>query len=86
VESAKGSGPPYTHIIRAASIPSVPQAYGKRLAFAALEIASPEMALGLHVADHRFDGGAPSEFAFDEAEDAALLTPASCASSCFVLM
>ena len=44
------------------------------VAFAALEIASPEMALGLHVADHRFDGGAPSEFAFDEAEDAALLT------------
>jgi hypothetical protein len=26
------------------------------------------------VADHRFDGGTPSEFAFDEAEDAALLT------------
>ncbi len=36
------------------------------VAFAALEIASPEMALGLHVAG--FDGGAPSEFAFDEAE------------------
>ena len=32
------------------------------------------MAFGLHVADHCFDGGAPSEFAFDEAEDAALLT------------
>ena len=30
------------------------------VALAALEIASPEMALGLHVADHRFDGGAPS--------------------------
>ena len=31
------------------------------------------MAFGLHVADHGLDGGAASQFAFDGAEDAALL-------------
>ena len=32
------------------------------------------MAVGLHVADHGLDGGATSQFAFDEAEHAALLS------------
>ena len=31
------------------------------------------MAVGLHVADHGLDGGATSQFAFDDAEHAALL-------------
>jgi hypothetical protein len=32
------------------------------------------MAVGLHVADHGLDGGATSQFAFDDAEHAALLS------------
>ena len=44
------------------------------VAIAALEIAAAEMAVGLHVSDHGFDGGAASELALDGAEDAALLT------------
>ena len=31
------------------------------------------MAVSLHVADHGLDGGTPSQFAFDDAEHAALL-------------
>ena len=31
------------------------------------------MTLGFHVADHGLDGGASSQFAFDDAEDAAFL-------------
>ena len=31
------------------------------------------MTFCLEVADHGFDGGAPSQFAFDDAEDAAFL-------------
>ena len=38
-----------------------------------LEIATAEMAFGLHVSDHRLDGGAASQFALDGAEHAALL-------------
>jgi hypothetical protein len=40
---------------------------------AAFEVAAAEVTFGLHVADHRFDGGSTSQFAFDGAEDAALL-------------
>jgi len=36
------------------------------------EIAAAEVTLGLHVTDHRLDGGASSQFAFDDAEDARL--------------
>ena len=38
------------------------------------EIAAAEMTLGFHVADHGLDGGASSQFAFDDAEDAAILS------------
>ena len=38
-----------------------------------LEIAAAEMALGLHVSDDGFDGGAAEQFALDGAEHAALL-------------
>jgi hypothetical protein len=44
------------------------------IAIAALEVAAAEMPVGLHVADHGFDGGAPSQLALDGAEHAALLT------------
>jgi hypothetical protein len=43
------------------------------VAGAAFEMAAAEMALGFHVSDHGFDGGAASQLAFDSAEDAALL-------------
>ena len=38
------------------------------------EIAAAEVTFGFHVADHRLDGGSTSQFAFDGAEDAALLS------------
>jgi hypothetical protein len=38
------------------------------------EIAAAEVTFGLHVADYRLEGGASSQFAFDDAEDAALLS------------
>ena len=41
---------------------------------ATFEIAATEMAVGLHVADHGLDGGATSQFAFDDVEHAALLS------------
>jgi hypothetical protein len=41
---------------------------------AAFEMAAAEMTIGLHVADHGFDGGAAPELALDHAEDAALLS------------
>jgi hypothetical protein len=37
-------------------------------------MAAAEVSVGLHVTDHGFDGGAAPEFAFDEAEDAPLLS------------
>ena len=37
------------------------------------EIAAAEMTLCLHMSDHRLDRGAPSELAFNAAEDPALL-------------
>jgi hypothetical protein len=43
------------------------------IAGATFEIAAAEMALGFHMSDHRFDGGAPCELAFDAAEDPAFL-------------
>jgi hypothetical protein len=43
------------------------------IAGATFEIAAAEMAFCLHVSDHRLDGGATSELAFDAAEDPALL-------------
>ena len=43
------------------------------VAGAAFEIATAEMTFCLHVADHRLDGGATSELAFDAAEHPALL-------------
>ena len=43
------------------------------VACATLEIAAAEMALVLHVSDHRLDGGAPPKLAFDDAEHAAFL-------------
>ena len=43
------------------------------IALAAFEIAAAEMAIHLHVADHGLDGGAATQLAFDETEDAALL-------------
>src|SRR5215469_18249492 len=39
----------------------------------ALEVAAAEVAVGFHVSDHSFDGGAAPQFALDDAEDAALL-------------
>src|SRR5204863_6696577 len=38
-----------------------------------LEIAAAEVAVGFHVSDHSFDGGAAPQLALDGAEDAALL-------------
>src|SRR5262249_20254668 len=43
------------------------------IAGAASEIAAAEMTLCLHMSDHRLDRGAPSELAFNAAEDPALL-------------
>jgi hypothetical protein len=43
------------------------------VALASPEVAATEMAFGLHMADHGFDGGATSELALDDAEDPALL-------------
>ena len=40
----------------------------------AFEMATTEVTVGLHVADHGLDCRATPEFAFDGAEDAALLT------------
>jgi hypothetical protein len=36
-------------------------------------MAAAEMAVGFEMSDHGFDGGAASQFAFDDAVDAALL-------------
>jgi hypothetical protein len=41
---------------------------------AILEMAAAQVSVGLHVADHGFDGGSSPEFAFDDAEDTALLS------------
>ena len=41
---------------------------------AAFEVATSEMALGLHVSDCRLDGGSPFELSLDGAEHAALLS------------
>jgi hypothetical protein len=38
------------------------------------EIAATEVTHGFHVADHGLDGGASSQFAFDDAKDTALLS------------
>jgi hypothetical protein len=43
------------------------------VAEAAFEEIAVQMAVGLAMTDHRFDGGAPSELFFDLAMDAALL-------------
>jgi len=43
------------------------------IAGSSLEITAAEMALGLHMADHGFDGGAASQLALDGTEYAALL-------------
>ena len=43
------------------------------IAFTALQIAAAEVTFALHVADHRFDRGTPSQLTFDDAEHAALL-------------
>src|SRR5262245_25775340 len=43
------------------------------IALAALEMAAAEVTVGLHVSDHGLDGAAASQFALDDAEDAALL-------------
>jgi hypothetical protein len=43
------------------------------IALAALKMAAAEVTVGLHVSDHGLDGAAASQFAFDDAEDAALL-------------
>lgn len=40
---------------------------------AAFEVAAPEVTFGLQVSDDGFDGGAASQLALDDAEDAALL-------------
>ena len=40
----------------------------------ALEVAAAEVAFLFHVTDEGLDGGAPPELAFDDAEDAALLS------------
>ena len=42
------------------------------IAFAALEMAAAEVTIGLHVSDHGLSGAAASQFALDDAEDAAL--------------
>ena len=44
------------------------------IAGAVSEMIAAHAVLGLEMADHRFDGGAPLEFAFDLGRDAALLT------------
>ena len=44
------------------------------VAGAAFEIAAAEVTFGLEVADHGLDGGAASQLALDDAEDAALLS------------
>jgi hypothetical protein len=41
---------------------------------AAFEIAAAEVAFSLEVSDHGLDGGASLQLAFDDAEDAALLS------------
>jgi hypothetical protein len=43
------------------------------IAGAAFDIAAAEMAVGFQVSDHGLDGGAAPQFAFNDAEDAALL-------------
>ena len=43
------------------------------VALAAFEIAAAEMAVGLHVSDHGFDGGAAFEFALNGTVNATLL-------------
>jgi hypothetical protein len=43
------------------------------IAVAAFEVAAAEVTFGLHVADHGLDCRSTSQFAFDGAEDAALL-------------
>ena len=43
------------------------------VALAALEEVAAQMAVGFAMADHRFDGGAPPQFLFNLAMDAALL-------------
>ena len=43
------------------------------IALAALEMAAAEVTVGLHVSDHGLDSAAASQFALDDAEDAALL-------------
>ena len=43
------------------------------IAGATFEIAAAEMALCFHMSDHRLDGRAPRELAFDAAEDPAFL-------------
>jgi hypothetical protein len=40
---------------------------------ATFEIATAEVTFCLHMSDHRLDGGAPSELAFEAAEDPAFL-------------
>ena len=44
------------------------------IAGTAFEVAAAEMTFGFHVADPGLDGGSTSQFAFDRAEDAALLS------------
>lgn len=43
------------------------------VAFSSLEVAPAEMALGLHMSDHRLDGRAAAQLALDGAEHAMLL-------------
>jgi hypothetical protein len=42
------------------------------ITFAALEMAAGEVIVGLHVSDHGLSGASASQFALDDAEDAAL--------------
>ena len=44
------------------------------VAHAALEVATAEVPIGLHVPNDGFDGRATAQFALDHAENAALLT------------
>jgi hypothetical protein len=44
------------------------------VAVAAFEMAAAEVIVGLHVTDHGVDGGAAPDFAFDNTDDAALLS------------
>jgi len=48
------------------------------IALAALEMAAAEVTVGLHVSDHGLDGAVASQFALDDAEDAALLWHCGC--------